>query len=53
MERQMSDSPFRVIKGGLDGQPADSVEEQKPYIFVSAWVTDTRLMGVNAMYSPY
>ncbi|MBQ3282007.1 MAG: hypothetical protein IJH41_06355 [Eubacterium sp.] len=45
----MSDSPFRVIKGGLDGQPADSVEEQKPYIFVSAWVTDTRLMGVNAM----
>lgn len=45
----MADSPFKVIKGGLDGKPADSSEEQKPYVFVSAWVTDTRLMGVNAM----
>ena len=42
-------SPFTALKGGLDGKPADNTEEQKPYIFVSAWITDTRLMGVNAM----
>lgn len=45
----MTNSPFTVLKGGLDGKPAGSVEEQKPYEFVSAWITDTRLMGVNAM----
>lgn len=49
MEKHMADSPFKVIKGGLDGKPVDSTEEQKPYEFVSAWITDTRLMGVNAM----
>lgn len=45
----MTNSPFTVLKGGLDGKPVDSTEEQTPYIFVSAWITDTRLMGVNAM----
>ncbi|MBR2548070.1 MAG: hypothetical protein IKF07_07770 [Eubacterium sp.] len=45
----MTESPFEVIKGGLDGIPASPDEEQKPYSFVSAWITDTRLMGVNAM----
>ena len=45
----MADSPFTVLKGGLDGKPADISAEQKPYEFVSAWITDTRLMGVNAM----
>lgn len=45
----MTNSPFTVLKGGLDGRPADISEEQKPYKFVSAWITDTRLMGVNAM----
>ena len=45
----MTNSPFTVLKGGLDGKPADSTEEQIPYVFVSAWITDTRLMGVNAM----
>lgn len=43
----MTDTPFRVIQGGLKDSPAE--EEQKPYTFVSAWITDTRLMGVNAM----
>ena len=43
----MTDSPFKVIVGGLTEDPEP--EEQKPYTFVSAWVTDTRLMGVNAM----
>lgn len=46
----MSNNIFKVIKGGLDGVPQDTEEEQKPFSFVSAWVTDTRLMGVNAMY---
>ncbi len=45
----MNNSPFTVLIGGLDGQPQDKTEEQKPYEFVSAWITDTRLMGVNAM----
>ena len=45
----MTDTPFRVIKGGLDGSPYEKSEEQKPYTFQDAWVTDTRLMGVNAM----
>ena len=36
-----------VLKGGLDGQPKE--EELKPFTFVAAWITDTRLMGVNAM----
>ncbi|MBR3147456.1 MAG: hypothetical protein IKF54_04855 [Eubacterium sp.] len=44
----MTDTPFRVIKGGLEDSPREE-EEQKPYAFVSAWITDTRLMGVNAM----
>ena len=46
----MTNSPFKVIKGGLDGKPVDNTAEQNPYTFVSAWITDTRLMGVNAMY---
>ena len=46
----MTDTPFKVIRGGLDGRPPVTSEEQKPYTFVSAWITDTRLMGVNAMY---
>ena len=44
----MTDTPFKVIKGGLGDSPREE-EEQRPYTFVSAWITDTRLMGVNAM----
>ena len=47
--RKMQDSPFKVIKGGLDGEPVSLEGEQKPYTFISAWATDTRLMGVVAM----
>lgn len=47
--RKMQDSPFKVIKGGLDGEPVSPEGEQKPYTFISAWATDTRLMGVVAM----
>ena len=43
-------TPFKVIKGGLDGQPVNKDEELKPYTFIDAWATDTRLMGVIAMY---
>ena len=46
----MPENVFKVIKGGLDGVPKESEQEQSPFSFVSSWVTDTRLMGVNAMY---
>ena len=46
----MPETPFKVIKGGLDGQPVNKDEELKPYTFIDAWATDTRLMGVVAMY---
>ncbi|MBN7773013.1 hypothetical protein [Clostridium aminobutyricum] len=40
----MTDRNFRVIKGGLDA-PLHGTKE-----FVSAYVTDTRLMGVTGLY---
>lgn len=46
----MADGIFRIIKGGLEDDAAKAEQEQKPFSFVSAWVTDTRLMGVNAMH---
>lgn len=40
-----SNSPFKVITGGLSESAASSSKE-----FVAAYVTDTRLMGVVGMY---
>lgn len=41
----MKKAPFKVIKGGLTGLPAEKRHE-----FISSHVTDTRLMGVVSMY---
>lgn len=42
----MTKQNFRLIKGGADGPSIASIENRR---FVSAFVTDTRLMGVLAL----